>query len=221
MIFSACFTNIKGEGPEKTQERNISVFTELTVKVPANITLVISDSVKCAVTAQDNIQQEIKVENDGDELIIKTDHDINVEKPVEIVLSVPSVEKISVHGSGNLNVINTIRGNELKLDIGGSGNMNVQADVSDLRTVINGSGDMNLTGKTSEHKAQINGSGNLHAKGLNSEVSDIRINGSGDAEVNVGKDLSAKIVGSGNLIYCGTPEVHSNITGSGGVSKCK
>jgi predicted small secreted protein len=219
--FSACLNTVDGVGPVESTNRTISSFNELVVEVPANVTIVISDSVQCVISAQKNITDVIETTIDGDQLTIISKERFRATKPINIVLSVRSISSIRVDGSGDINSINTIKGDELDLNINGSGGVDVTAEVNDLRTKINGSGDINISGKVSTHKGQINGSGNFLGSDLLSEETKININGSGDAKINAGSMLDVTIVGSGNVIYEGTPTIRTKITGSGEVSKRK
>lgn len=219
--FSACLDTVDGVGPVEVTKRNIAGFNELILEVPANVTIVISDSVQCVISAQKNIADVIETSIEGDQLTILSKQRIRATKPINIVLSVRSISSIRVDGSGDVNTINTIKGDELDLNINGSGDIDVIAEVNDLKTKINGSGDIKISGKVSTHKGQINGSGNFLGSNLLSEESKININGSGDAKINAGSLLDVTIVGSGNVNYIGTPTIKTKITGSGEVSKSK
>lgn len=219
--FSACFDTIDGVGPVEVTNRPLSSFNELVVEVPANVTIVISDSVQCVISAQKNIADVIETSVEGDQLSIVSKQRFRATKPINIVLSVRSISSIRVDGSGDINTINTIKGDDLNLNINGSGNIDISAEVTDLHSKINGSGDIKITGKVSTHKGQINGSGNFLGTELLSEETKININGSGDAKINAGSLLDVTIVGSGNVSYKGTPTIRTKITGSGEVSKSK
>jgi hypothetical protein len=219
--FSACFDAIDGVGPVEVTNRQLSSFNELVVEVPANVTIVISDSVQCVISAQKNIADVIETSIEGDQLSIISKQRFRATKPINIILTVRSISSIRVDGSGDINTINTIKGDELNLNINGSGDIDVQADVNDLRTKINGSGDIKIAGKVSTHKGQINGSGNFLGSQLMSEETKMSINGSGDAKIDAGSLLDVTIVGSGNVSYKGTPTIKTKITGSGEVSKSK
>lgn len=55
------------------------------------------------------------------------------------------------------------------------------------------------------------------AFGLGSQRANIRIDGSGDAEVTVAEELNVRILGSGDVLYKGTPTIDEDINGSGRV----
>jgi hypothetical protein len=218
-LASGCSRPIEGTGPVVNQKMNLLAFTSLELEIDANVTIAISDSQQTVLRAQQNIAQLIEFKSDGDELIIKSKEDFNTSSPVEIVLTAKQLKRIIVNGSGDVKVINPVRGKELRVEINGSGDVELNANVDKLRTEMNGSGDIVYKGKSIKQRIRMNGSGNLNASALQTEECDIRIAGSGDASLNVNVSLDAEVLGSGNIHYTGTPKVQSEITGSGDISK--
>lgn len=218
-LFSGCSWPVKGTGPVTNKKLALSEFRSIELEIPANVTLALSDSIQGVVRAQSNIAELIEFKYDGDELVIKSSKDYKTSLPVEIVLSTRELEKVIVNGSGDVHVVNPVRGEELRLEVNGSGDISVQANVGKMRTEINGSGDITISGKAINHRIRMNGSGNVIAGDLQTENTDIRINGSGDAGLAVNSSLEAKVMGSGNIRYAGTPKVDADITGSGEISK--
>ncbi|CAN5445847.1 head GIN domain-containing protein [soil metagenome] len=219
LFLSSCSKTIDGEGEVIQQTRSLKSFTDLTLDISANITVVISDSVSCVISAQSNIADIIEMDEGSSSLKIKSKNDYRATKPVEIIISTQSIEKIAINGSGDIHVLNGIKGKSLKLNINGSGDIDLALDVEELRSMINGSGNLNLSGKAASHRLQINGSGNAHAFDLAVDDYKISLNGSGDAEVTAKSSFDAKVIGSGNVIYKGAPTVKTVVTGSGTVTK--
>jgi hypothetical protein len=219
LLTSSCLHTTVGTGPAITETREISPFTELTLDIPANITLVIADTLTCVVTAQKNIAELIEFKQKGNVLRINSKNNFNSTAPVEIVLSASQIERLTVNGSGDIHVINTIKADELKLNINGSGDISASIAAVKLSSQINGSGDLVLSGKAGSNDATINGSGNIKANSLSVDDYTINIKGSGDAEIDANTSLNARLIGSGNITYTGAPAVKSEITGSGDISK--
>ncbi len=218
-IFYGCFNSIEGSGPIITKSRDVGQFTNLTLDIPAKVTLVISDSAGCVIVAQQNIIDNIETKRNGDNLRIKSKNNFRCDKQVEITISTSLLEAVNINGSGDVQGMNPVKGNDLKLSINGSGNITLNASVADLVSKINGSGDIFVSGKAGHHQVEINGSGNLKAYDLITDICKVNINGSGDAEINVNSNLDARLIGSGNITYKGTPTIKSEITGSGSLSK--
>ena len=218
VLFISCKKNIKGVGPVSVHKREVSGFTKVDLMIPANVTIVVADSFNCAITSQDNIATAIKLEVDGEQLGISSDYSLN-DSRIEILISLPLVEGLSISGAGEIKTLNIIKSESLKLYINGSGNLFVNAETDKLKTEINGSGDCNLRGSTREFKCEINGSGDLHGFNFSAIEAKVEINGSGDAELSPTDQLDAAIHGSGNITYKGSPHLKSEIVGSGEIKK--
>jgi len=90
-----------------------------------------------------------------------------------------------------------------------------------LEATINGSGNIIINGTAKDLEIKINGSGDFRGVALSAFTSDIEINGSGKARVNVKDNLNADLKGSGSVYYLGSPKIKTNISGSGEVKKIK
>lgn len=80
-----------------------------------------------------------------------------------------------------------------------------------------GSGNIHVTQFTNQPEMEVNIYGSGSFMGFPIQVADcrIRIEGSGECEVNVTEDLNVAIKGSGNIYYKGHPRITTNIKGSG------
>lgn len=97
----------------------------------------------------------------------------------------------------------------------GSGDIDMYVDVDNLDVLVSGSGSMHLEGFVDNGDFNITGSGWINAFNINADFCDVRISGSGSAEVNVDDDLDVVISGSGDVLYKGHPNISSQISGSG------
>ena len=82
---------------------------------------------------------------------------------------------------------------------------------------ISGFGNAEITGTAKEQDIQIVGSGNYRGKDLESENTNVKITGFGDATVWANDNLDVTITGSGDLEYYGNPKVTQTMTGFGKV----
>ena len=186
--------------------------------IPAKVTIVVADSFNCVITSEDNIAKAIKLDISGEELSISSAYSLHT-SILEILISLPSVEGLTIIGSGDIKTLNIIKGESLKLYVNGSGNLFVNAETDELKSEINGSGNCSLRGSTRKLKCEINGSGDFHGFEFSSVDAKVEINGSGDAELSSTDQLDAAIRGSGNIIYKGSPHLKSEIVGSGEIKK--
>lgn len=125
----------------------------------------------------------------------------------------------NVSGSGDIDITGTCK--SFESDVSGSGKVKLNAVVTGTADFgVSGSGRIEASGSAATVKAGISGSGRVLAADLESEKCEVRISGSGGVEINVKKELDARISGSGSVRYKGEPSrVNTSSSGSGSVKK--
>jgi hypothetical protein len=216
---TACKKTVHGNGPLISKNITIEDFNSVSLMISANVKVVMADSFKCIIRAQQNIADAIKIENDGSDLEITSEFNLKSDEPIEVFVSLPVIERVQVNGSGDISFVNPAKGDKLRLYVNGSGSISARVEMETIKAELNGSGDISLSGSAEETSYDINGSGDLHAFDLSSDEVGLSINGSGDAEVNAGSKLKADLKGSGSVRYKGQPHVVSDIIGSGTINK--
>jgi hypothetical protein len=104
--------------------------------------------------------------------------------------------------------------------LSGSGDIETSVKSGNLHTTISGSGSINLKGTADEARVVISGSGEVKGRELKTNAASVTITGSGSAYFTADKTVSARIVGSGNVVYSGNATItESKTIGSGSVSK--
>jgi hypothetical protein len=122
-------------------------------------------------------------------------------KRCEVDITVPDLESIALNGLGTI-VVDSFDYDELKIDVTGSGSVDLRGSVSRLR-------------------ANCVGTGKLLARELVSKTARVSTNGASVMELCVEKDLDASVTGSGKILYWGTPSVTQRITGAGNVRQAE
>lgn len=153
------------------------------------------------------INSQLEVEENGshpDNLVIK--------------IFVPEIKDLDCSGSSYVyGESNFHQNRNMDISLSGSGKLDFALVTDDLDLEISGSAYAYLEGSVTNLDAEITGSGWVKSFDLQSDFADVRITGSGSAEVNVTSDLDAFITGSGDVFYKGHPHVIAEITGSGKV----
>lgn len=135
-------------------------------------------------------------------------------------VSAEHLDYISQSGSGNIKIEGTLKSPELTFEVSGSGNIYGDIQTKELEVNVSGSSNIRLTGSAANAEFTCSGSGNIQAPGLVTEICEVEMSGSGNAELTVNKELSARISGSGNIRYGGSGNlVHSSTSGSGKIRK--
>lgn len=141
---------------------------------------------------------------------------------LQVFVTSPSIEEMSIAGSGKVTAPNAFKANKITLDVAGSGQMTLaQLECTDLITDIAGSGSV-VIGPVQANtvKNDIAGSGGVEVASLVCKKVTNDIAGSGKVtlnNMNVDKVYS-DIAGSGKVILNGTVGSHTeDIAGSGKV----
>lgn len=138
---------------------------------------------------------------------------------ITVFINAKRISSLTMSGSGNLEVTNTINGAELVATLSGSGSIKAAASVKSFTGVLSGSGNISLSGKSEDANLTISGSGSFRGKSFAASKASVQISGSADVFIKATQSLDAVISGSGSVIYSGDATVKKTIIGSGSVSK--
>lgn len=232
MILPSCVINIngetvKGDGNVVTRAYDISNFDEIICALPATVNYTVADTYSCTVRVDSNMLEyiDIKVKDGG--LTIgqpKSKDGIYLNfSATEFVIDItsPSLNEITLAGSGDINVLSPLQTQKLEVTVAGSGNVAFKEDVNIQQMELNvaGSGDI-LVDKGNIRKLEVDiaGSGDIVA---HAEAQDVEANvmGSGDITVNVSGFLEYDVMGSGDIHYYGDAKVNGEVAGSGSLNR--
>jgi len=208
---------VRGSDNVITEGRVLDSFSRIEVEGSANVIISQGTNQRVEVEADDNIVPVIITKVRGNELEISNSRSYRSNNPVNVYITLPVVSAISIDGSGDVFGRTSLEGDELELDVSGSGDMDLEIFYTRLLVESSGSGDFQIIGKIVDQEIRMSGSGSYEAWELDSEICDIRISGSGDASVFASELLKAEIRGSGNIKYYGDPRIESSVTGSGDI----
>jgi hypothetical protein len=214
---------VQGSGHVVTETRQVSDFTRVELLGSGEVVLTQGDEEALQVEAEDNLLGHIRTEVRGHTLYLSLNNGevpeiLQPTRPIKYYVSLKAVEGLAVSGSGDISAGN-VTADSLDLSINGSGNISIDTlAAKTLKSTIRGSGKCEVRGGTAADQAvDISGSGNYAGGKLEGETGSVQITGSGAATVRVKATLEARISGSGDVYYYGTPRVTEHITGSGNI----
>lgn len=209
---------IKGEGDIVERTLDTPDFDGFTLAVSANVKVRQGDKHEIIVKAQDNIIDNIVLKRDGDQLKITYDRPIWRSKGITIYMTVPTLDKIAVSGSGNIQGEGQFNNLEdLAISVSGSGNVSLDFEAERVKTKVSGSGNLKLSGTGKSLNSSISGSGNVRADGLEVAEASVSVSGSGNIYVFATEYLEASVSGSGDVRYKGRPRLKAKASGSGDI----
>lgn len=173
------------------------------------------------VKADDNIEPLVETVVEGDALVVrvKKGTSFRTSHEMRVAVEFAQLSGVAQHGSGDLH-ISALDGQRFDANITGSGDLFVDnAQLGSLAISVAGSGDVHISGRADTAAFQIAGSGDIHAGDLAARKVEVKVRGSGDADVNASETLAASVAGSGDVTYGGHPhDVSRNVAGSGSIS---
>ena len=180
----------------------------------------------------DNIVQLLETTVEGKTLVVKFKKNSSIRNSgkLEIRVSSPSLNHLSIYGSGNTTFTNGMESNDdleiciygsgningtnfsctkLSTHIYGSGNINLKKiDVPCTEANISGSGNVLLNGKSGKAEYRIAGSGDINAIDLKTEDVNAHISGSGSIKCHATENLTGGVSGSGSVAYKCNPQIN-------------
>ena len=208
----------KGTGGIVTDTLDIVDFTGIELDCEATVFLTQGPDFEVIVEGQQNLLDLLETDVDSDDVWeIKFKECVKDDDDVEIYITMPEITYLKACGSGEIKSENTFDVGDIVLRVSGSGDIDVDIEADDIDGKITGSGKLILEGSGDDFDFDISGSGKLKAFPLEVNKMDIKIRGSGDAEIFCNEELNIKISGSGDVYYKGFPTIEVDISGSGDV----
>ncbi len=165
------------------------------------------------------INIERKPEAGNKSLWAKID-DIKLNPTMKIYVSMKNIEELMVNSGGKIISENSLASNNLTVAVHGSGSLDADIKGDIVKAEVSGSGDLALRGYASSIDALVSGSGTLHAFTCPVENAKVKVTGSGNCELNVTTLIDAVVMGSGQIKHKGnTKNTQKKIYGSGVVER--
>ena len=223
---------------------NVSNFSSIRVLGSPDVEYRQSNGSKTTVSiyGSDNLVDLLEVSTVNGVLQVNIKKGVKIlsgERRLKVIASSPSLNQVDIKGSADVYLKGTIKGNDLNLNIAGSGDIeaenlqyaNIFALVKgsgdiDLKNVkattvvseVNGSGDINMKGSAQKATLTVNGSGDINMKG-SAQKATLTVNGSGDisAEKLAATNVVATVAGSGDIVCYASRQLDARVSGSGDI----
>jgi len=211
-----CNSCITETGEVNLQKFTFEEFSAVELNIDCKVYLHQANENYLSIQTNDSLFQFIETTNKRGRFKIEADNCIKENSFLEVHIYSKVFDEISVKGATEVFTAQGLKGENLDLNIEGSGKVELQLDFKKIDTEITASGDVYLSGSVDTHEIFINDSGNLTAFSLLSKKTNAKIKHSGNCKIYVSNELIAQVNGSGDLQYKGTPKnVETEITDSG------
>lgn len=210
----------KGTGPVVERAVEVEPFHGLAVQGSMGVRLTPGPVQRITVEGQSNLIDLLTTEVKHGIWRINTRKCFRTNEPFVVHITMPTVDFLSMQGSGDITCLGRFSMPEIALEVQGSGDMDLNVEVQRINALIQGSGSIDLQGTCGTLSATVQGSGDIDADALTTRIVEATVQGSGDISALITDTLTANIGGSGNIRYTGRPAVvNTNIAGSGEVKQ--
>lgn len=211
--------SLTGSGPVVKKTLQLDPIESVGLGIAGNVYIYQGSTQKIEVEGQENLINDLctDVKNKSWSIGFRS-RNVKYQKGFNIHITLPTVRALSIGGSGSIiakDKFNNLP--ELKLAIGGSGNIAIRAEASEVNISLGGSGDVTLEGKGSDLKISTAGSGHIDCSKFECSNAKVSTAGSGDVELWATEDLVVSSAGSGSVGYRGSPRIKTFNAGSGRV----
>lgn len=226
LLFTACKKGgafcYSPKGDSITEVRVLENFSKIELGMSADLFVSQGTDYQVKIEASENIMEIIETKVSGNKLKIdlKNNKCLRGNSLVKVFVQLPSLNALSVSGSGQVYILNQMNTSSLDIDISGSGDITIDSlNAQYINENVSGSGRLYLKSMDTlvQQTINISGSGKIEAFGMPTLETKIKVSGSGEGKVNVIDYLDVNISGSGDIIYLGHPVIKQHISGSGKV----
>jgi hypothetical protein len=206
LVLTSCFGGdisfdknaVKGSGIEKKEKREVASFNAIEIDCYAKANITCQDKQSVEITGDDNIIALLLTEIKDNTLSIKTSKSYNPDKPLQINIAIPNIEKLSLSGAAQT-VLSNVKNDKLTIDVSGAGTIKAQ-------------------GETQLLDITLSGAGALDTKDLQANKVTANVSGAGSVSLFSKEQLDATVSGVGSINYYGNPKVvNKKVTGVGSI----
>ena len=192
--------------------------TGISLAGPDRVIVTSGDTLTIDVDGDPEVTEMLRFDLDDDTLGIGRDGNWRQKGTATIRVTMPTPTRLSLAGSGEIELDRLGAGENADISIAGSGKSRVariDADVLDIS--VAGSGSLTAAGRVETLDLSIAGSGDLDMREVEVGNADIAIASSGDAVFASDGTVDASIMGSGDVEVIGNARCEVSSMGSGEV----
>jgi putative autotransporter adhesin-like protein len=189
-----------GSGVAARQARSLPPFTGVELAGANNVIVQVGVRQSVIVHADSNLLTRVTTRVRSGRLVIgTTPGNLSAKSPMFVAVSLPSLDGLRLQGAGNISVTGINSRN--------------------LTVALPGSGNIDATGTTTKLDVTLAGQGNALLRQLTARDATAGLSGEGTIMLTATHSLSARVSGSGTVLYGGTPShLTQRITGSGSIT---
>lgn len=224
-LVTACAPIVRvstGSGPFVTGSRkqiekryDLSDFTAVNVSAGATVQIARADTTSVKVTIDDNMADYVRVEKQGDTLVIGMKEGSFTNFTLRAAIEMPELTGVTASGGSRVTFDGFETGKPVTFKPSGGANITGSMSAGPTTVKASGGAELNLTGKGESLALDHSGGGTVKLGGFTVGDASVDVSGGSHSEINAMGKVSGKVSGGGQLKLVGQP-VSVEVGESGG-----
>ena len=206
---------LRGEGNPETYFIKVGDYNRIRVEGYSIINFYDGRSDTIRLEIQPNLRDHYEVIVRNSVLILRPRRGVNFLTTTPPVVTVTSADIIdlTMTGASVFTTQDTLVSDTLRMNFTGAGRINASLDVNTLDIEMSGAGTIDLDGRADSANFRITGAGRINTTELLVKDANVRMTGSGRAQLNVSDSLSVNGSGTVMVEYLGSPQLNVRTSG--------
>ena len=196
---------IKGNGIIKTETRDISGFTGVSVGGAFDVFLKEGSQHKVVIEADENLMDIIVTKKENNTLVIKTNAKLRNAKKLNVYITLPKLDHVKASGAADVKGESAFSSRKMSIDVSGASDVHLQVRAEAIVCNQSGASDVVLSGSAEQVGISLSGSSDFRGEDFKAENGKIKASGSSSAYVNLSKSIVANATGSSDIFCKGNP----------------
>lgn len=210
-ILLLTFSLIGAPQADEEETRKMDPFSAIELKGPFEVELIAGEENTIHIeTRGTSVLSDVLTEVRSGRLYVehrRNDYDYRESRRVILKITYRELNELTAKGAYLIRNKDVIRTEKLIVETNGAGNMHLKVDVQTFDMRVRGIGNTDVSGKATKQIVRQSGIGNYRAFKLESDTADVSMDGIGNIEINVIKQMEVHSSGIGNVRYKGNPEI--------------
>lgn len=208
--------SVRGSGNTVTREFDFSDFDQVSIEHAFEGTVIRGDGYRVSVTIDDNLEQYLKVEQDGSRLTIGLTETILLrDATLEYEITMPALTNLSASGASNATLRDFASADDFTVEASGASRVEGTITTGDVNATASGASTISLAGQGGAVRGNASGASTLDLEEFAAASADVEASGASTVTVNTSGRLDAEASGASNVYYLGAPQL-GDINESGG-----
>lgn len=211
-------TRLRPSGNVISENREVGVFSSVSVESGLRLHIKASQEPTLTVTADDNLISYIETYVSGDRLFVRVKGNVwfSGHATLDIYAGTPSVNSASASGGAQVIVDGTLEADDFSVTLEGGSRMKGSLTVADRLTAnLAGGSNMEVTGSCSVMQLNLAGGSRFTGQDFRSVNASVNAAGGSNATIYSSGSLSVNAGGGSHIVYYGNP-TNTNLVSEGG-----